>query len=213
MSFQHAIALKEEAPSEVKMADGNEDNDAVPRLMRFSGKQVDWRVWSRKFLARATLKKYAGVLTGVLKLPVIPTPGKTETTAELKERQDQQDAFSSANSLGYAELISSMFDDVSFSIVDEARTEDLPEGDLYLAWSGLKEVFEPSTPASKILLKKQFYESKLQDPSRDPDEWITELGLLRQQLKVLQVIIDDDDFVIQIVNNLPKEYDSLGGTN
>jgi gag-polypeptide of LTR copia-type len=191
------------------MAEFNEDKEAVPRLMRFSGKQADWRVWSRKFLARATLKKYAGVLTGTLKLPDVPTPGKIETTTEIKERQDLQDAFISANSLGYAELISSMFDDVSFSIVDESRTDELPEGDVFLAWSGLKEVFEPSTAASKILLKKQFYESKLHDSTRDPDEWITELALLRQQLKLLKVIIEDDDFVIQIINNLPKEYDSL----
>jgi hypothetical protein len=82
------------------------------------------------------------------------TPGKIETTEETKEKQDLQDTFPSTNSLGYAELISSMFDNVSFSIVDESRTDELPESDFSLAWSGLKEVFEPSTSALKILLEK-----------------------------------------------------------
>ena len=85
--------------------------------MSFSGKQVDWRVWSWKFLARATLKKYASILTRALKLHDISTANIIETITEVQERQNLEDTFMSANSLGYAELISPMFDDVSFSIV------------------------------------------------------------------------------------------------
>ena len=43
----------------------------------------------------------------------------------------------------------------------------------------------------------------------DPDIWITELELLRKRFKALKVTIDDEDFVMQIINNLPMEYDSL----
>ena len=168
--FPTRYSAKGGSPSEDQMAEFNEDKEAVPRLMRFTGKQADWQIWSQNFLARATLKKYASVLTGTLKLPVIPMPNTIETTTQVQERQDLEDAFMNANSLGFAELMSSMFDDVSFSIVDKSRTDELPEGDFLLAWNGLKEVFKPSTPASKIMLKKQFYKSKLNNSTRDPDE-------------------------------------------
>jgi hypothetical protein len=38
--------------------------------------------------------------------------------------------------------------------------------------------------------------------------WITEQELLRKQLKSLNVNIENDDFVMQLINNLPMEYDS-----
>jgi gag-polypeptide of LTR copia-type len=97
----------------------------------------------------------------------------------------------------------------SFAIVDEAKTDEFPGGDLSKAWKAPLDTFEPSTAATKDMLKKQFYLNKLSDAGRDPDEWITELEILRQRLKSLKVNVDDEDLVIHILNNLPKEYDSL----
>jgi hypothetical protein len=111
--------------------------------------------------------------------------------------------------VGYSELLSAVFDDISFCIVDEAKTDILPDGDLHMAWKGLLDMFEPSTPSSRLALKKQFQNSQLTSASLDPDIWITELELLRKRLKALKVTIDDEDFVMQIINNLPMEYDSL----
>ena len=74
MSFQHIIVLKEEAQVQNQLVEFNEDKEAVPCLMCFSGKQADWRVWSPKNFARVTLKKYANVLTRALKLPNISMP-------------------------------------------------------------------------------------------------------------------------------------------
>jgi hypothetical protein len=39
------------------------------KVIPFSGKAVDWPVWSVKFLARADVKGYYGLLTGVDKAP------------------------------------------------------------------------------------------------------------------------------------------------
>ena len=47
-----------------------------------------------------------------------------------------------------------------------------------------------------ILLKKKIYKRKLNSSTRDPDKWITELALIHQQLKLLKVIIEDNNFVI-----------------
>ena len=58
------------------------------------------------------------------------------------------------------------------------------------------------------MLKKQFYKSKLNNSTRDPDEWITELALLRQQLKLHKVIIEDDNFVLEGVGTLDTRIGS-----
>lgn len=138
------------------MTDGNEEKDLVPRLLRFSGKQDDWRIWSRKFLARASTKAYKNILTGVEKAPPALQGGTTETTAEEKERISTEKKFVKGNSLAYVELLSAVFDDISFNIVDEARSKDHPDGDCALAWEGLMRTFEPTTSASKVALKKKF---------------------------------------------------------
>jgi hypothetical protein len=192
------------------MGDGTaEEKELVPRLLHFSGKQVDWRMWSRKFLARATMRKYNDVLLGTLKTPQEPAAGIQESMEETKVRLAKEEEVKTKNSAGYVELLMAMTDEISFAIVDEAKNEEFPGGDLAKAWKGLMDTFEPSTASTKVMLKKQFYSTKLSDAGRDPDEWITELELLRQRLKSLKVHVDDEDLVIHILNNLPKEYDSL----
>ena len=74
----------------------------------------------------------------------------------------------------------SMEDDTCFGLVEEACTDDLPEGDAYLAWTNLKNKFEPKTGATKVLLKQQFNNCRLEDASKDPDQWISTLERLRQ---------------------------------
>ena len=65
----------------------SEDKEEVPRLLRFSGKQADWRMWFQKFKARAKTKKYLYILTGLQKAPSALVPGGTETLEEQKDYQ------------------------------------------------------------------------------------------------------------------------------
>lgn len=191
------------------MSDNMEDKEDVPCLLRFSGKQADWRMWSQKFKARARVKKYLQIMTGVTKAPPAFILGTVETQEVEKERLKSIQDFEFRNNVGYSELLSSVFDDISFCIVDEAKTEEQPDGDLFMAWKGLMDMFEPSTPSTRLALKKEFQNSKLTSVDVDPDVWITELELLRKRLKSLKVEIEDEDFVMQLINNLPMEYDSL----
>ena len=39
------------------------------RVIQFSGKSIDWPVWSEKCLARARRQKYRDILTGKTKVP------------------------------------------------------------------------------------------------------------------------------------------------
>ena len=43
--------------------------EKVPHLLSFSGKAQDWRMWSRKFIARASMKHYVDVLLGIEEVP------------------------------------------------------------------------------------------------------------------------------------------------
>ena len=174
------------------------------RIIPFSGKEEDWRMWSRKFLARARLKEYKDVLTGKAK-----PPAATATIDETTDAGKLEKKARTANEQAYNNLLLSCKDEVSFGAVDEAITTEQPDGDAALAWSNLKSRFESETPASKIKLKKEFHDSRLEDAATDPDEWIADLERIRQRLKALKSEINEDDFIIHILNNLPIKYENL----
>ena len=58
--------------------------------------------------------------------------------------------------------------------------------------------------ASKTRIQKEFAKSELYDATREPEDWITELELLRGDLRKLRVIIDDVEMPTQILSNLPN---------
>ena len=173
-------------------------------IIPFSGKHEEWRMWSRKFLARAKTKKFKDVLLGDVEVPdhdqdidVSTNEGKLKMAARV------------ANDNAYNELLLSCTDEVSFGAVDEAVTSVLPDGDAAKAWANLTAKYEPKTTASKVQLKREFNLCILDNVSKDPDEWISDLERIRQRLKVMKSEINDTDLMIHILNNLPPEYESL----
>ena len=60
------------------------------------------------------------------------------------------------------------------------------------------------TGASKTRLRNKFAKSELYDVTREPEDWITELKLLRVNLRELRVIINDVEMMIHILSNLPE---------
>ena len=180
------------------------ENEKAIRIIPFSGKESDWRMWSRKFLARARLREYKDILTGTEKAPAAGTVIDENTDQGKKQKKNKI-----ANEKAYNDLLLSCEDEVCFGAVDEAITTALPDGDANLAWKNLMARYESSTPATKIQLKKEFHESKLEDVTTDPDEWIADLERIRQRLKGLQAEIRDDDFMMHILNNLPIEYENM----
>ena len=63
--------------------------------------------------------------------------------------------------------------------------------------------------ASKTRVRKKFSRIDLDDISGDPEEWITELELLRVNLPSLGVVIDDVKIMTHIVTNLPEENQNI----
>ena len=158
------------------------------RVIPFSGKEADWNRWSKTFMATATVKGYRDVL-----VPIDP-----DTEAELED-----------NIQAYNDLILSCQEDIAFGIVDESVSETFPDGDARVAWTNLKNRFEPNTGAAKVQLKQEFHQLKLASADEDPDPWLTNLELKRRRLKTLGATIEDDDMILHILNNLPKEYETV----
>jgi len=67
--------------------------------------------------------------------------------------------------------------------------------------------FAPKKAPKKLELKMEFNKCVLKNASQDPDEWITNLESIKSRLEDMSSIISDEDFLIHILNNLPKEYE------
>ena len=182
----------------------SETKEKTIRIIPFSGKEDDWRMWSRKFLARARVQEYKDILTGTKKAPAAGTTIDESTTVGKEQKKLQL-----ANEKAYNDLLLSCEEEVSFGAVDEAISTSFPDGDAHQAWNNLKARYESDTPSTKIQLKKEFNTSALTDTNTDPDEWIADLERIRQRLKTLKSEITDEDLIIHILNNLPEEYENM----
>lgn len=179
------------------------DIEKSVKVIPFTEKS-DWRVWSRKFTARAYIKGYKDVLIGEVSVPKHDAPIDVTTSAG----KDQMKA-RKANDLAYSDLLLSFEDIVNFALIDEATTTDHPEGDAAKAWKNLLNKHEPNTSANKVQLKGKFQQSRLNSVKNDPEVWVANLEKMRQQLRVMGDTMTEEDLIIHIINNLPKEYENL----
>jgi len=170
------------------------DAEKTIRVIPFGGKHEDWPMWSKKFLARSRERCYKEVLLGT-------SEEATTDEAKLKLRLSNEKA--------YTDLLLSCSDEVSFGAVEEAVTDELPDGDAKKAWANLVAKYEPKTSGTLVLLKKEFFASKMESAEADPDEWIASLERTRQRLRMMKSVVTDEDLMIHILNNLPKDYDAI----
>ena len=96
-----------------------EQEEKSIRVLTFSGKDEDWDMWSKKFLAIAQRKKYKDVLTGKKQIPK-----EDEDLTDDEEKKARE-----ANEKAYSDLILSCTDEISFGLVEGATTNDNPSGD------------------------------------------------------------------------------------
>ena len=121
------------------------------RVLPFSGKEEDWNRWSKTFLSTATSRGYQEVLEPI---------------------NEKMLADSDKNINAYSNLMSASQDDVTFGIIKENVSTDLPNGDARLSWKNLFDKFKLTTGAMKVQLKSKFQKMKLVDPNKDPDLWM-----------------------------------------
>src|SRR5210317_1993881 len=174
------------------------------KTISFSGKQSDWRIWQSKFLSNASSKGYRQILDGKVEVPNDSTVINISTDAG-KKQQKLRDK----NREAYHDLIFSCNDEVSIGAIEAATSNDYEEGNARQAWKNLLEIYQPQTMTNKTALIKEFINSTLSDSSKNPDIWIDELENIRKRLKVVGIDKTDEEMVMHILKNLPKEYDML----
>ena len=68
------------------MSGFDEDKEEVLCLLQFSGKEENWKMWSRKFIARVSIKHYVDVLFGVKEAAQMIAVDAVESAEKLKIR-------------------------------------------------------------------------------------------------------------------------------
>ena len=134
----------------------DEKNNTTIKVIPFSGKSVDWPVWSEKFLARARRKGYKNILTGKVKVPSDSEDFSNDSAAVRKQKEELREK----NEEAYEDLIfcingESEVGRVVFQLVRGAKTTNLKDGDARDAWEKLEGKFEAKTAPSRLLLKRQ----------------------------------------------------------
>ena len=182
------------------MVDSSIEVEKTVKIITFSGKEEDWRMFKNKFMARGkrTNKLFKEVLQGKIKVPAA-----SDVLDETTDKEKLQ--YRKANETVYDELILAMTDDVCFNIVCNATSQELPDGDAKHAWDELLAKFEVDSSATKVDLKKEFTNCVLKDITDPPDVWICKLEIIRERLKNMHSDMTDEDFMIHILNNCPKE--------
>ena len=187
------------------------------RVVSFSGKKQDWDGWSEKFLARAKMCGYKRLMTvkeeeakeGVDKIPKVKDLDTDEST-----QKDTVNKLVKLNEMAYADLVLAINTEtdagkVAFKLVKNSKNSDYPEGNCNMAWSRLTAKYAPRTAPSLLKLKREFNNSSLENVRKDPDVWILKLESLQNEMEEIGILgkLLDDDFMIHVLNNLPKEYD------
>ena len=182
------------------------------KVIEFTG--TDFKIWRKKFVARANRKGYKGLLEGTE-----PIPTKSEYDAAESESNEEQKKTRRAyklNELAYEDILLSINCSTSsgktaFNLVDNCVTSDQPDGNCKLAWERLTSKYQPKSTPSYIQLKKDFANSKLSSLDTRPDEWMSELESLRTEMNKIQIrgktAMSEVDLIIHILSNLPEEYE------
>ena len=168
------------------------------RIVSFNDNKENYRMWAKKFLSIASTKKYKDILIGSKVAPKFD-----EVIDETSEEGKRMLQAKELNEKAYNDLVLACTGEIGFSIVDEAISDDYPEGDARRAWVNLEKKFQPSSSANKVQLRREFNSSKLKNWKKDPDSWISKLEIMRKRLKKMGNEMSDEDFMIHILNNLP----------
>ena len=142
-------------------------NEKTIWIVQFLGKRLDWRMWSKKFLAMSGKKQYKDVLTRRTVVPAATAVIDISNDAgkdELKARE--------ANEEAYHDLILANPNKVAFNLIDKSLTTELPDSSAPLVWKKLSAKYDSHSLTTVVELSNQFNNSKLTSLSIDPEDWI-----------------------------------------
>jgi hypothetical protein len=187
------------------MSDDIREVEQRMKLIPFT-KESNWEVWSKQFLARAHVKGYKKVL---LNKEIIANDKDFEEMDMKSDEAKEAQRLRKLNDMAYNDLLLSFSDPTNFGLIKDACTDEMSNGDAAQAWKNLTNKHDPNTASNVVQLKAKFNSSRLKNGRKDPDEWISNLEVLQRKLKNMGHIISEQDMMIHVINNLPKEYDAI----
>lgn len=198
------------------------DEKAI-RVVTFDGSREEWEGWEEKFLAKAETKNYRMLLLckkNERATDVVPTASEVKAIKDKAEADRDVDErlmliLDELNKKAYRDLILSINHKstpgkVAFRLVKNSKSVEYPEGNCRDAWNRLVAKYSPKTTSSLLKMKKKFENSKLED-GKDPEEWISYLEGIRAEIEAIDntAAISEKDFMVHVINNLPKDYDVI----
>jgi len=169
-----------------------EGTEKSVRIIPFSGKKSDWRIWSRRFLTAEAKKKYKNVLLGIDSVPA-----DSETLGESNNTDAEKIIARKENVEAYHNLVLETSEVIPFNIIDLLVTKNLPDRDVDLAWKRLNFKYESKTTVTMTQLQLEFSESELTDVQKDPEEWMTELEVIQSRLKSMSYGISEEQLIFK----------------
>ena len=152
------------------MSDEKDDLKSI-KVYKFDNTKEKWHEFALKFRVIADTRDYWGIIDGSMVPPdelAVITVTAEDTGEALKEKKEKLKA-RKANKIGYRDLVMST-EGMSFTIVENAVSEELPKGDLKKAWERLERMWNPKTRKDKVEVYTKFLNYKLETTGRGP--WI-----------------------------------------
>ena len=127
------------------------DNLKSIKVYKFDNTREKWQEFALKFRVIADTRDYRGIIDGSVVPPdelAVITITAEDTGEALKEKKEKLKA-RKANKIGYRDLVMST-EGISFTIVENAVSEELPSGDLKKTWERLERRWNPKTREDKV---------------------------------------------------------------
>ena len=186
------------------MSDEKDDLKSI-KVYKFDNTKEKWHEFALKFRVIADTRGYRGIIDGAVIPPdemAVITITTEDTGEELEEKRNLLKA-RKANKVGYRDLVMST-EGISFTIVQNAASEELPSGDLKKAWERLERRWNPKTREDKVEVYTKFLNYKLENTRQRPMDWIAFMEKKRAELMNTGHIMSDETFITHLLNSLPQ---------
>ena len=184
------------------MVTADEKSGETVRLIKFDGSETAWHEWSIKTLQLAKSKGFRHVYAKDTK-PI-------DDDAYLVSTDDDEKKKYELNDKAYQLLILSV-SGIAFGIVNSAKTDDLMDGDAFLAWQYLEDRYAPHQVTDLIQLTGEFNDCTLESTKADPDEWFIALDNIKNRMRQIDTSFEkkEVEVIAHMMNKLPKEYSEV----
>ena len=165
-------------------------SDSINRGVKipvFAGTSEAWTTWEPRFIATADLKGDGEFLTGDLLI--------TSDVGEIV-------TFKKKNRQAYNGLLLENDTTECIQLITAQKMVEYSRGDARKAFLALENKFKPKDKHTKLELKKQWAQSKLDYVEEDPETWITEFTNLRHRLAEVKVKIKEEYFWLHALSNI-----------